>query len=121
MSEDIHVHVHVGTGDSAELLAKITELGEQMSALTDAVDQLTARVEVDAAEWRRLLAEALATEVSDAAKIAELTARADALTAENAAFVADTADAIARMGGVDPDPNFPPVAPPTEPPVDPNA
>ena len=109
---DIHVHVHVG-GD-ADLNAKIDQLGAQMSALTDAIDAMQTRVAEDFTELRRLLDEAIATDAADAARIAELQARADQLVADNQALMTDQAEAITRLGGVDPDPNFP-AAPTPEP------
>lgn len=78
-----------------------------MSALTDAIDAMQARVTEDFAEMRRIVNEALATDAADQARIAELTQRADQLTADNAAMLADQTDAIGRLQGVDPDPNFP--------------
>ncbi len=102
---DIHIHVHVG-GD-ADLTAQLEQLGAQMSALTDAIDAMQTRVSEDFAEMRRLLDEAIATDAADAARIAELEARADQLVADNQALMTDQADAITRLQGVDPDPAFP--------------
>lgn len=95
-------------GDNAEVLRAISLLEEHMSALSDAVAAANARVAEDFANLRALLDQALATDVADAAKIAELTAQADALTA-------DAAEAVTALGALDPDPSFP--AAPVEPPA----
>ena len=89
----------------------------QMSALTDAVAAMKARIDEDVANLRALLDAALATDAADAAEIARLTAEADTLQA-------DIDAAIVAVGEIDPDPAFPaaPVEePPVEPPVEPEA
>jgi len=82
-------------------------IGVQMSALSDALVAMKARVAEDFANLRALLDEALANDAADDATIAEVTARADALQADIDAALAD-------VGAVDPDPAFP-AAPPVEP------
>lgn len=117
------------TGDLYRALGRLVysiitrdSIGNQMSAFTDALSAMTARVAEDVAHLQDLLAQALATDVEDEAKIASLTASA----AETQASIDD---AIAQMGKVDPVPDFPPApapapepvpAPPAEPPVAPS-
>jgi hypothetical protein len=83
-------------------------VGEQMSALSDALTALKGRVAEDFGELRRLLDEALANDAADDATIAEVTARADELQADIDAAIADA-------GTVDPDASFPGQPAPAEP------
>jgi predicted RNase H-like nuclease len=86
-------------------------IGVQMSALSDAVAAMVAKVNEDVAHLRELLDAALATDAADAATIADLRAQADATGA-------DIADAISAMSAVDPDPSFPAAPAPEPPPVE---
>lgn len=89
-----------------------------MSDLSNAVTALIDRINVDVAELQRqlaekdaLLTEAMANDASEAAAIASLTERNDALNT-------DIADTLARIQAIDPLADFPPVVPPPdEPPV----
>jgi hypothetical protein len=99
---DIHVHVHLG-GDS-DTQAKLDQLGAQMTALTDAIDQMRARIDADFANVSDLLERALATDAADEAEKARLRQE---LADMQLSHTAEIDDAVARLGAVDPDPNFP--------------
>jgi hypothetical protein len=86
-------------------------IGNQMSALSDALQAMTARINEDFANLRALLDEALANDAADDAALAAANARADELQA-------DIDAAITAVGAVDPDPANP--AAPVEPPVEPS-
>jgi hypothetical protein len=70
----------------------------QMSALTDAVAAMKARIDEDVAHLRALVDQAIAANAGDDAEIARLTAEAD--------------EAVANISAIDPVAEFPPVEPP---------
>lgn len=79
---------------SPALTQALQRIETQMSALTDAVNAMKARIDTDVAHLRALLDEALATDAADAAEIARLTAEAD--------------EAVASINAIDPVADFPP-------------
>ena len=104
------VHIHI-VHDNAEVLARLTTLENIMTALSDAVDALQERINVDVVELNRqiaalsgLLDTANANDATDAAAIADLGAQRDALMAE-------IADTISRIATIDPVADFPGVPP----------
>jgi peptidoglycan hydrolase CwlO-like protein len=120
------VHIHITNRvDNTPVLARLTSMENTMSELSDAVAaqtaaiaDLTDKISVDFAELQRqlaakdaLLQEALATDVADAATIADLTARNEALNAETAATVASITANTSALNALDPLPDFP-AAPP---------
>jgi hypothetical protein len=75
-------------------------IGNQMSALSDALQAMSARINEDFANLRALLDEALANDAADATALAEANAKADSLQA-------DIDAALGAIAAVDPDADFP--------------
>lgn len=107
------VHIHISVPPT-EILERLNTMENMMTALSDAVDALQSRIDVDVAELLRqigelsgLLDQAMANDASDAAAIADLTAQRDAL-------MSDINDTVARISTIDPVADFPGVEPPAE-------
>jgi hypothetical protein len=121
----INAEVHVYPGDTEQLvrierqLARILQLiqseGNIMSALSDAVDALVARVSEDTQHLLDLLAEAqAAAAAAEANDAADAQAIADA-QAERDAALADAQATVDRINSIDPVADFPTVEAPPEP------
>lgn len=114
------MHIHV-QGDPAAgqkldtVIALLTEMGETMTALSEAVDQLVARVTEDTDHLLQLLAEANARAEAAAANDAADAATIAQLQADNQAAMDDANATVARLQAIDPVSDFPAVE---EPPVD---
>ena len=103
------VHLKVQAADffgiSLERLRRILHIGVPTAA--EQISWFLAFMTVTAFT-ARMGDQALATQTADQAEIARLQSEADAA-------VTSINDAIANIGSIDPDPNFPPPAPPVEP------
>jgi hypothetical protein len=104
------VHVHV-TVLPTEAIERLITLENMMTALSDAVDALQERINVDVTELLRQISElsglldtAMANDASDAAAIADLTAQRDDLLAQ-------INETISRISTIDPVADFPNVEP----------
>jgi len=75
-------------------------IGNQMTALSDALQAMQARINEDWAKLREELNTALANDAADDEELAAANARADALQA-------DIDEALGTIAAVDPDASFP--------------
>ena len=115
---ELHLHVHADEEVIAKLnqiLALLTQQGETMSALSDAVDALVQRVTEDTDHLLQLLADANARAEAAAANDAADAATIAQLQADNAAAMEDANATVARLQSIDPVTDFPAVE---EPPVE---
>lgn len=116
-SRDINLNFNL-PGVSAKLDQILTILetqGAQMSALSDAVDALVARVSEDVQHLRDLLAESQAREAAALANDAADAAAIAAAQTERDAALADADATVARLNAIDPVADFPGVEPEPQP------
>lgn len=111
------IHIHIGQ-DNTAVLDRLTTMETTMSDINAAVSANTAalegvkqRVTEDVSHLQDLLAQALQTDITNAAEVQRL-------TNEAAAAVQRINEATASMSAIDPVPDFP-AAPPATPPATP--